>query len=57
MIREEMDAIGCHEMLLPVRAAGRALASRPGATTIDELFKLEDRKGSDLVLAMTTRRR
>lgn len=52
IIREEMDAIGCHEMLLPIlQPAG------PWKTTgrhgIDELFKLEDRKGADMVLAMT----
>ena len=34
-------------------AAGRALADAPGRYEIDELFKLEDRKEPELVLAMT----
>ena len=34
-------------------AAGRAVAQAPGRYEIDELFKLKDRKGADLVLAMT----
>ena len=52
IIREEMDAIGGQEMLMPVlqpadpwRATGRL--------DIEALFKLTDRKGSELVLAMT----
>src|SRR5438067_8213707 len=52
IIREEMDAIGAQEMLMPVlqpadpwRATGRL--------DIEALFKLTDRKGSELVLAMT----
>ena len=52
MIREEMDAIGCHEMLMPVIQPAEPWRAT-GRYDIDELFKLEDRKGSDLVLAMT----
>ena len=54
IVREEMDAIGGQEMLLPVlnpaeiwRQSGRYDAIGP------ELFKLKDRKDSDYVLAMT----
>ena len=52
IIREEMDAIGCHEMLMPVIQPAE-LWRTTGRYAIDELFKLEDRKGADLVLAMT----
>ena len=52
VIREEMDAIGCHEMLMPVLQPAEPWRAT-GRYEIDELFKLEDRKGSDLVLAMT----
>lgn len=52
IVREEIDAIGGREMLMPVlqpadpwRATDRL--------KIEELFKLSDRKGSELVLAMT----
>ena len=34
-------------------AAGRAVEAHRAATSIDELFKLQDRKGAELVLAMT----
>lgn len=52
IIREEMNAIGGQEMLMPVLLP-RELWRRTGRDQIDELFKLQDRKGSDLVLAMT----
>lgn len=52
IIREEMNAIGGQEMLMPVLLP-RELWRRTGRDQIDELFKLEDRKGSELVLAMT----
>ncbi len=52
IIREEMDAIGGQEMLMPVLQPAD-LWARTGRVGIEELFKLEDRKGSDLVLAMT----
>jgi prolyl-tRNA synthetase len=52
IIREEMEAIGCQEMLMPVMQPAE-LWKETGRYGIDELFKLEDRKGSPLVLAMT----
>src|SRR5919204_450846 len=54
MVREEIDAIGGQEMLMPVvqpadlwRRSGRYDSVGP------ELFRLKDRRGADLVLAMT----
>jgi len=52
VIREEMDAIGCQELLMPVLLP-EDLLRKTGRNTIPELFKLQDRKGSELVLAMT----
>jgi prolyl-tRNA synthetase len=52
IIREEQDAIGAQEMLMPVLQPAD-LWRRTGRYDIDELFKLEDRKSADLVLAMT----
>ncbi len=52
IIREEMDAIGAQEMLMPVLQPAE-LWRKTGRLGIDELFKLTDRKGSELVLAMT----
>jgi len=52
IIREEIDAIGGQEMLMPVLQPA-APWRRTGRYEIDELFKLQDRKGSELVLAMT----
>jgi prolyl-tRNA synthetase len=52
IIREEMDAIGAQEMLMPVLQPADPWR-RTGRLEIDELFKLTDRKGSELVLAMT----
>jgi len=52
IVREEMDAIGGQEMLMPVLQPVD-LWRRTGRSEIDELFKLEDRKGSPMVLAMT----
>jgi prolyl-tRNA synthetase len=52
IIREEMEAIGCQEMLMPVMQPAE-LWKETGRYGIDELFRLEDRKGSPLVLAMT----
>ena len=53
IIREEMNAIGGQELLVPVLQPAGAVASRPGRYEIEELMKLEDRKGSPHVLAMT----
>jgi prolyl-tRNA synthetase len=52
VIREEMDAIGGQEMLMPVLQPAEPWR-RTGRLEIEELFKLTDRKGSELVLAMT----
>jgi prolyl-tRNA synthetase len=52
IIREEIDAIGGREMLMPVLQPAEAW-KKTGRYSIDELFKLQDRKGADLVLAMT----
>src|SRR5512133_617027 len=52
IIREEMDAIGGQEMLMPVLQPAE-IWRRTGRYEIEELLKLEDRKGSNLVLAMT----
>src|SRR6058998_1120094 len=54
IVREEIDAIGGQEMLMPVlhpadlwRRSGRYDSIGP------ELFRLKDRRGADMVLAMT----
>src|SRR4051794_16357180 len=52
IVREEMDAIGCQEMLMPVITPAE-LWKRSGRYAIDEVFKLHDRKGAELVLALT----
>jgi prolyl-tRNA synthetase len=52
IIREEMDAAGALEMLMPVIQPAE-LWQKTGRYDITELFKLEDRKGAPLVLAMT----
>src|SRR3954470_22520349 len=52
IVREEMDAIGCGEMLMPVITPAE-LWKRSGRYAIDEVFKLHDRKGADLILALT----
>ena len=52
IVREELDAIGAQEMLMPVLQPAE-LWRQSGRIGIDELFKLRDRKGAELVLAMT----
>src|SRR3954454_12844312 len=52
IVREEIDAIGGQEVLMPVLQPAE-LWRRSGRYGIDELFKLKDRKDADLVLAMT----
>ncbi len=52
IIREEIDAIGGQEMLMPVLQPAE-LWRRSGRYDVDVLFKLQDRKGSELVLAVT----
>jgi len=52
ILREEMEAIGCQEMLMPVLQPAENW-EKTGRYGIEELFKLDDRKGSPMVLAMT----
>ena len=52
VIREEMDAIGGREMLMPVLQP-EELWRRTGRAEIPELFRLTDRNDRPLVLAMT----
>jgi prolyl-tRNA synthetase len=52
IIREEMDAIGAQEMLMPLLQP-RELWDRTGRSAIPELFTLTDRGERPLVLAMT----
>jgi prolyl-tRNA synthetase len=52
IIREEMNAVGGQEMLMPVLLPAE-LWQRSGRYSIPEVFKLQDRKGAELVLAMT----
>jgi prolyl-tRNA synthetase len=52
IVREEMDAIGGQEMLMPVLHPADPWR-RTGRYAIEELFKLQDRRGADMVLAMT----
>ena len=52
ILREEMDAIGAQEMLAPVLQPAENW-EKTGRYAIDELFKLEDRRGAPMVLVMT----
>jgi prolyl-tRNA synthetase len=52
IVREEMDAAGCQEMLMPLITPAE-LWKKSGRYGISEVFKLNDRKGAELVLAMT----
>jgi prolyl-tRNA synthetase len=52
IVREEMDAIGGQEMLMPVLTPAE-LWQKTGRYAIPELFKLEDRAGRSFVLPMT----
>ena len=52
IVREELDAIGGQEMLMPVLQPAE-LWQRTGRYGLDEQFRLQDRRGADLVLAMT----
>jgi len=52
VVREEIDAIGGQEMLMPVLHPAEPW-KRTGRYEIDELFRLKDRRGAELVLAMT----
>jgi prolyl-tRNA synthetase len=52
ILREEMDAIGGQEMLMPLITPAE-LWKRSGRYGIPELFKLRDRRDAELVLALT----
>jgi prolyl-tRNA synthetase len=52
IVREEMNRVGCQEMLMPVLNPAE-LWQRSGRYGIDEVFKLQDRRGAEMVLAMT----
>jgi prolyl-tRNA synthetase len=52
VIREEMDAIGAQEMLMPVLTP-RELWETSGRIEIPEVFRLEDRSGREFILPMT----
>src|ERR1041384_2555376 len=52
IIREELDAIGGQEMLMP-GIQPEELWDRTGRSAIPELFHLKDRNDRPLVLAMT----
>jgi prolyl-tRNA synthetase len=52
IVREEMDAIGGQEMLMPVLTPAE-LWQKTGRYSIPELFKLADRAGRPLVLPLT----
>jgi prolyl-tRNA synthetase len=52
IVREELDAIGAQEMLMPVLNPADVWR-RTGRYPIDELFKLKDRRGADMVLALS----
>jgi prolyl-tRNA synthetase len=54
IIREELDAIGCQEMLMPVLQPAEIWQESGRWSAIGgEMFRLKDRKGTDMVLAMT----
>src|SRR5919204_213512 len=53
IIREELDAIGGQEMLMPVLQPAE-LWKTSGRYDIEELFKLKDRRDAELVLGMTS---
>jgi prolyl-tRNA synthetase len=52
IIREEMDAIGSQEMLMPVLTPAE-LWQQSGRFGIPEVFHVQDRKGAEYVLPMT----
>src|SRR3954447_20852707 len=52
IVRAEVDAVGAHEMLMPVVNPAE-IWRKTGRYGIDELFKFKDRKGADMVLALT----
>jgi prolyl-tRNA synthetase len=54
IIREEMDAIGCQEMLMPILQPAEIWQESGRWDAIgEEMFRLKDRKRADMALAMT----
>ena len=54
IIREEMDAIGCQEMLMPVLQPAEIWQESGRWDDIGgEMFRLKDRRNADMALAMT----
>ena len=54
IIREEMNGIGCQELLMPVINPAEIWEQSGRWSAIgDELFRFKDRKGTDMALAMT----
>jgi prolyl-tRNA synthetase len=52
IVREECNRIGCQEMLMPLITPAE-LWKRSGRFDIEEVFKLKDRRGADLILALS----
>jgi prolyl-tRNA synthetase len=52
IVREELDAIGAMELLMPVMQPAE-LWKKSGRYAIDEVFKLRDRRDAEMVLALT----
>ncbi|MGO8683277.1 MAG: proline--tRNA ligase, partial [Thermoleophilia bacterium] len=54
LVRAEMEAIGCQEILMPVINPAEIWQESGRWETIDQsLFRFKDRKGADMALAMT----
>jgi prolyl-tRNA synthetase len=52
IIREELERIDCHEMLMPTITPAE-LWKRSGRYAIPEVFKLRDRRDAELILALS----
>src|SRR3954452_12118491 len=52
VVREEMDRVGCQEMLMPLITPAE-LWKKTGRYDITDVFKLQDRRQAELVLALT----
>ncbi|MGB6456688.1 MAG: proline--tRNA ligase [Streptosporangiaceae bacterium] len=53
VIREEMNAIGAQEFLLPCMHPAEIWERSGRLATVDVMFRLKDRKGTDMVLGFT----
>jgi prolyl-tRNA synthetase family II len=53
IIREEMNAIGAQEFLLPAMHPAEIWEKSGRLGTVDVMFRLKDRKGADMVLGFT----